>query len=114
VKSNEREKFAEAVRQLRGKRSIREFAKILGLSHAIIRAWENPKSSVYPEKKNIEKIAVLRGETYSEFMSHLENPGELPDSFERLLLQVQNQAPVLSPSQISKILRILADYLDFL
>jgi len=112
VKPNERKKFAEAVRQLRGNRSTREFAKIIGLSHAIIRAWENPESSVYPEKKNMEKIAILRGETYLEFVSHLENPGDLPDSFERLLLQVQNQAPVLSPSQISKILRILADYLD--
>jgi DNA-binding transcriptional regulator YiaG len=36
-----REKFAEAIRSMRAGRSYRAFAKLLGVSHPTIEAWEN-------------------------------------------------------------------------
>lgn len=112
MKENERKKFAQAVQQLRDNRSTRDFGELIGVSHTIIRQWENPQSYIAPDTKNIEKIALLRGESLQEFLRLLSNDAPLPDSFERLLKQIEHQASVLSVNQIAKILRVLTDSLE--
>ena len=64
-------KFANVVKTLRGKKTYREFAAMMGVSHPTIKAWEEGIHK--PKKKAVEKIAALRGETYQEFMAYLED-----------------------------------------
>lgn len=64
-------KFANVVKTLRGERTYREFATLMGVSHPTIKAWEE---GIHKPKKNaVERIAALRGETYQEFMAYLED-----------------------------------------
>ena len=64
-------KFANVVKTLRGKKTYREFAEMIGVSHPTIKAWE--EGIHQPKKKAVERIAALRGETYQEFMAYLED-----------------------------------------
>lgn len=55
----EKERFAEVVKNLRSGRNIRSFAKIVGVSHPTILEWE--KGGSPPRRENLERIAELRG-----------------------------------------------------
>lgn len=75
-------KFATVVKTLRGKKTYREFAAMMGVSHPTIKAWEEGIHE--PKKKAVERIAALRGETYQEFMAYLEDSS--PQDYEPLEL----------------------------
>ncbi|WP_204151902.1 helix-turn-helix domain-containing protein [Leptolyngbya sp. CCY15150] len=64
-----RSRLSETVARLRGDRSIRRFAKDLGVSFPAARSWEEEES--FPNLKNLEKIAQLDGKTLEEFLEYL-------------------------------------------
>lgn len=62
-------RYAEVVKEARGKRSQREFAELLGLSQSTIHNWENAKNA--PDIDGLEKIARIRGQLPEELLTEL-------------------------------------------
>jgi len=100
-----RENFAKTVEELRAGRSYRSFAKILGVSHPTIKAWENLEG--IPDVESLERVAKLRGESLSEFRSFLDGTRE-PTSFQKLTQQIRT----ISDEQLVVVLRVIADRLE--
>jgi len=63
-------RLGEAIRQLRGDRSQRVFAEVLGVGQATIQAWESGTGGT-PTLDNLEKIAKLRDELPEQFVAYL-------------------------------------------
>jgi len=102
----EREKLAVIVRKLRGRRSKRIMAEILGVSHPTITAWEN--SEVDPEPENLRKIAELRGQSFNQLIADLQQSTPI-DPFEELLAKLPLQIKGMSRSQLSQLLQAIAE-----
>lgn len=81
----EKERFAEVVKNLRSGRNIRSFAKIVGVSHPTILEWE--KGGSPPRRENLERIAELRGESLDNLLAYLS--GKQPNPQERILSAIQ-------------------------
>lgn len=64
-----RQRLSETVARLRGDRSMRQFAKDVGVSFPAARSWEEGES--FPNLDNLEKIAKLDGKTLEEFLEYL-------------------------------------------
>lgn len=105
VDSEARQRFAQVVMELRGNRSYRSFAKILGVSHPTIKAWENLE--VVPDVQSFERIAALRGETLSEFREFLAGTRQ-PTSLQRLIQQIQG----IPMNDLAQVLRAIADRIE--
>lgn len=72
-----RERLASVIKEARGARSQRQFAKDLGISFATIRCWELCES--FPNAENLELIAKTLGRSLEEFLRYLRNaPGKEP------------------------------------
>lgn len=68
--------YAEVVKAVRGKRSQREFAELLGVSQSTIHNWENAKNS--PDLDGLERIARIRGQLPEELLTELyKRPSEV-------------------------------------
>jgi transcriptional regulator with XRE-family HTH domain len=106
MKQDEREKLAEIVRKLRGRRSKRVMADILGVSHPTITAWEN--CEVDPEPENLRKIAELRGQSFNQLIADLQQPTAI-DPFEQLVAKLPLQIKGMSRSQLSQLLQAIAE-----
>jgi len=100
-----RERFAEAVRTLRGNRDREEFARLCGVSRPTIIGWEACKVS--PKRESLQVIAEMRGESLDEFLSYL-NGAKRREPLERLL----NQIAGLSDEQLAIVLHAIADRLS--
>jgi len=74
-----RNRFAERVRNLRGRRSQGEFAHVLGVSQPTITGWE--KCSNLPNLENLEKLAQLAGELPEYFLASLYGRNEIQNPF---------------------------------
>lgn len=61
--------LSEAIKQARGSRSQRKFAKDLGVSYATVRSWEECES--FPSQKSLELIASALGYSLEEFLQYL-------------------------------------------
>ncbi len=68
------QRLAALLIELRGNRSLREFAHQLGVSHNDVSRWESGKGE--PRLRVLGNIAALRGWTLDELKTYLE--GELP------------------------------------
>jgi Helix-turn-helix. len=79
----ERERFAEVVRNLRSDRNIRDFAKIVGVSHPTILLWE--KGNGKPRRENLERIAELRGESLENLLAFLSNKSIPQDRLDSII-----------------------------
>jgi transcriptional regulator with XRE-family HTH domain len=99
------EKFAEVVCELRGARSYRSFAKLIGVSHPTIKAWEEMHG--IPDTESLEKIAVLRGESLEEFRQYLAGTRE-PSQMQKIVQQLY----VISDTELAILLRAIADRLE--
>jgi transcriptional regulator with XRE-family HTH domain len=64
-----RQRLSKAIKQARGQRSQRKFAKDLGVSYATVRSWEECES--FPSQENLELIARVRGESLEDFLLYL-------------------------------------------
>lgn len=100
-----REQFAVAVRELLGNRSYRAFARSLGVAHQTVSAWLSLKVS--PDMKNLEKIALLRGETLDEFREWLEGTRE-SSPLQRVIQQIHG----MPLPDVARILRAAADRIE--
>lgn len=87
----DRDKFSKIIRELRSDRNVRDFGEIIGVSHATVVSWE--KGETLPKRKNLEKIAALRGEDPEELLAYLENRQQLPEknvpTIDRALLTIK-------------------------
>jgi DNA-binding XRE family transcriptional regulator len=105
MNSQARQKFAQAVFDLRAGRDLRTFGKLVGVRHTTIIDWEN--CTVVPKMASIEKIAELRGETLQQFMDYLEG---------RQTLSLMDRAMSLvngaSKEQLAELLRAIAERLE--
>lgn len=64
-----RERLAAVIKEVRGSRSQRQFAKDLGVSFTTIRYWELCES--FPNAENLELIAKTLGKSLEEFLMSL-------------------------------------------
>lgn len=88
-----KQRLARLIKELRGQRTQREFAKLLGTSYTAVQDWE--KQIRLPKEENLRRIAQLKGWTHEELLCHLflPNPGSettLTSSLKILIAQIQN------------------------
>jgi transcriptional regulator with XRE-family HTH domain len=78
-------RLKELLQNLRGERSIREFASANGFSNSAWRVWEAMGS--IPNSESLKKIARLKGWTLEQLVAYLRTGDEtsLPYSIEDLL-----------------------------
>ncbi len=69
LETTPKEKLASLVRELRGNKSQRSFAKLLGVSYYAVQTWE--KQAVWPDDDNLEKLANLKGWTKEQLQLYL-------------------------------------------
>ncbi|MEG4607621.1 helix-turn-helix transcriptional regulator [Microcoleus sp. F6_B6] len=100
-----REKFAEVICEMRAGRSYRAFARLLGVSHPTIKAWENLEG--IPDRENLERVASLRGETLEEFKEFL-GGSRTPSRLQNLLQQVRT----IPDDELAVVLRVIADRIE--
>lgn len=68
------ERLAVLIKKLRGDKSQRQFAKVLGVSYAAVRSWEESESM--PGLKSLEKIADYSNQTLEELLEYLKDEGK--------------------------------------
>jgi transcriptional regulator with XRE-family HTH domain len=102
-----KKRLAQLVKELRGKATQREFARLLGTSYTAIQDWE--KQIRLPNAKNLRRIAHLKGWTQEDLIHYIFHPdmkieqGNV-DSVERIITHLQT----LSPAQV----QTLSEYLE--
>jgi hypothetical protein len=97
-----KERLARLIKNLRGQKTQREFAKLLGSSYTAVQDWE--KQIRLPKGKNLACIAHLQGWTQEELMCYLFLPAtsfvrSSADPLELVMMDIQN----LSPEQLQKL-----------
>ncbi|NJN87418.1 MAG: helix-turn-helix transcriptional regulator [Leptolyngbyaceae cyanobacterium SL_7_1] len=102
-----KERLAQLIKELRGQKTQREFAKLLGTSYTAVQDWE--KQIRLPKERNLKLIAQLKGWTHEELLCHLFLPNPRPEttltnSLKILIAQIQG----LSPLEMQE----LRDYLN--
>lgn len=108
----ELQKFAQVIKNLRGDRSQRDFAKLVGVSSPLIGKWERCENE--PGHESLEKVAKLRGQSLSEFMSELQENQSLSNQepFEKLLERLPHLVKGLDRKQLSFLLKAIAEGLE--
>jgi transcriptional regulator with XRE-family HTH domain len=69
-----RERLANLLKELRGERSQRSFAKLFGVSNQTVQNWE--KQRAWPDDGNLQRLAELKGWTLEQLKTYLN--GETP------------------------------------
>ena len=67
-----KQKLADLVKELRGERSQRSFAKLCGVSNQAVQNWE--KGQTWPDDDNLQRLAGLKGWTLKQLRDYLEDP----------------------------------------
>jgi transcriptional regulator with XRE-family HTH domain len=95
------QKLATLLKELRGSRSYRDFAEMIGSTHTDVRRWESGKGE--PRLRVLGKIAALRGWTLDELMVYLEGEA-LPKGprIPQLLAEVRS-LPFEDAVQVAKV-----------
>ncbi len=62
-------RLASLVKELRGDKSQRKFAKALGVSYAAVRSWEESESM--PGLSSLEKIAAYSNQSLEEVLEYI-------------------------------------------
>ena len=70
VDTTPKQRLANLVRELRGEKSQRNFAKMLGVSYYAVQSWE--KQAVWPDNDNLQKLAALKGWTLLQLQVYLQ------------------------------------------
>ena len=96
------ERFAQAIRELRGSRSYRKFGAVLGVAHTSVIRWERCEAE--PDLENLERVAQVRGESLEEFKSWLEGVRQ-PSPLQRMIQQMYG----LPPKDLAELLRAIGD-----
>jgi transcriptional regulator with XRE-family HTH domain len=72
VETTPKQRLADFVKEIRGKKSQRSFAKLLGVSYYAVQSWE--KQAVWPDDDNLQKLADLKGWTLWQLQVYLQVP----------------------------------------
>ena len=70
------QRLSRLIKQLRGDRSQRSFAKTLGVSYAAVRSWE--EAETMPAIKSLQKIATYSRQSVESLLQYLKH-GEVED-----------------------------------
>lgn len=105
VEIEARSRFAQIITNLRSGRDLRSFARLLGVSHPTVLAWERCES--IPKRENLQRVAAMRGESLDELLTYLKASEEI--SPEDRLLTVIHGA---SKEQLIALLRAITDRLE--
>ena len=97
-----RAKFAEVIYEMRANRPYRAFARLLGVTHPTIKAWENLEG--IPDLENLERVAKFRGETLEEFKQILAGARK-PSRLQELVQQVRT----ISDEELAVVLHVIAE-----
>lgn len=62
-------KLSGILKHAQGDRTVRKFAKDMGVSHVTLASWLD--CSGFPNRESLEKIAVNRGQSLDDLMSEL-------------------------------------------
>jgi len=100
-----KERFAQAVFELRDGREYRVFGRLVGVEHTTVADWEACR--VVPRTKSLEKIAKMRGESLGEFMDYLEGKQDV-SRYDRLVSLVEG----CSRGQLVQLLKVIANRLE--
>ncbi len=68
------ERLSSLIKKLRDDRSQRQFAKLIGVSYASIRSWEECESM--PGLSSLEKIASYSNQSVEELLNYLKEGGQ--------------------------------------
>lgn len=115
VNGTSKKRLANLVKELRGERSQRSFAKLLGVSNQAVQNWE--KERTWPDDDNLQRLADLKGWTPKQLQAYLEaepqanegvncaNVGDTSDpalNVQRLLAEVR-ALPFQGAVQVAKV-----------
>lgn len=81
VHATSKQRLANLVRELRGERSQRSFAKLLGVSNQAIQYWE--KERTWPDDDNLQRLADLKGWTLLQLQAYLEGKPQADEGLNR-------------------------------
>ena len=68
------ERLASLIKKLRGDKSQRQFARVLGVSYAAVRSWEESESM--PGLSSLEKIAAYSNQSLKDLLDYIKDEGE--------------------------------------
>lgn len=93
--------LAILLKEVRGERSLREFAELIGATHVSLRAWESGKGE--PRMRVLGKIAQMKGWTLDQMESYLEG-GQMPSEpqVQQLLAQIRS-LPFSEAAQVAQV-----------
>jgi transcriptional regulator with XRE-family HTH domain len=97
-------RFARVVSDLRGDRSQKTLAELLGVAQSSIAGWENARNT--PSLDNLERIAQMREMSPEELLALLYGR-ELPSS-----LPIDQQIARMRKADLIKLLKLIADRLE--
>jgi len=101
----EKERFAEAVKALRGSQSREEFAKALGVTRPTVIAWEAAKYT--PKRESLETVATMRGESLDEFLSFIQG-AKRKEPIEKIITQIS----AMPSDHLARILKAIAERME--
>jgi transcriptional regulator with XRE-family HTH domain len=99
MKIESRERLIEFLKNTRGKRSQREYAKQLGVSATSVQDWE--KGLKTPEIDSLRRIAASGGLELQEFLSYINGKTAEPDPVEEITKKIQTM-PLIQVAQIAQ------------
>ena len=95
---------------MRGEKSMRDFAKMIGVSHPLISLWE--KGNIEPSQDNLEKIAKIRGCSLGELMDEIKfcpEKNEPKEPFDKILDKLPNIIIGLDDNQIVQLMEKITE-----
>ena len=69
VDATSKQRLANLVKELRGERSQRSFAKLLRVSNQAVQNWEKEKT--WPDEENLQSLAEMKGWTQKQLQAYL-------------------------------------------
>lgn len=95
-------RLSEAVHEIRGDQSQRQFARRMQVSQSTVQQWENGKN--VPSLENLEKIARLKGMLVEDFVAYLYGRSHGPTRKD-----IMARIGVMQAQDFSQILHIIGD-----
>ena len=87
-----KQRLANLVRELRGERSQRSFAKLFSVSNQAIQYWE--KERTWPDDDNLQRLAELKGWTLLQLQAYLEGKPRADEGLNCTdISEISEQAP---------------------
>ena len=114
VDTTAEERLSSLIKKLRRNKSQRQFAKLLGVSYAAVRSWEERESM--PSVKNLTKIADYSNQTLEDLLAYIEDGYEdmsRVDRFQKSYVaeDVIPQIKNMSKSEQSRLAKLLIEEL---